>query len=646
MSGAVFLSYAREDTAAAQRIAEALRSHGIEVWFDQSELRGGDAWDQKIRRQIGECAIFLPIISQHTQERGKGYFRLEWKLAVDQSHLLAEGIPFLAPVVVDETPEAGALVPADFLRVQWTRLPGALPTPHFVERVKHLLATSRPDEGVASPVRPAAAISAPRKPGLPGWARPLTAAALVILAGAGLFLWSPWRRGDSRRPEQTATASGEFPRNPDLERAMKLINGTDAIPEDFTLAEDIINGVLAQHPADAEAVTVMALTEDAFLYRGFDRTQLRFVTARKFAEQAVKLAPDSAAALGALGVYVFTQGGDRQRAQDLLEQAIALDPHNPFYYRFRDDVLFNDPGISSVEAIASAERTVALFPRDALSHYELSRHYRDLGRLDDMERELDRTIAIEPIVNAIIWKARVALWVRGDPEEMRMLLDRVPTRGRSLERWAIGMWIYAMATGNAQAGLKAIESLPESWMRDFDFIGPCALLEAALLDLQGKSELARLRYEAAFTAVKAQEASDPGNPLNVCLESWCLHGLGRTDEAKAKLDQYNQTLSRPYREGFGQSWWFTAIPINLILGNRTVALQLLREATTAPPPGSGSITLQTDNDVTRSGFTTDYYRQILTYALRADPRVAPWRNDPEVQAILAQHSPSQPFGRN
>jgi hypothetical protein len=50
--------------------------------------------------------------------------------------------------------------------------------------------------------------------------------------------------------------------------------------------------------------------------------------------------------------------------------------------------------------------------------------------------------------------------------------------------------------------------------------------------------------------------------------------------------------------------------------------------------------------VTRSGFTTDYYRQILTYALRADPRVAPWRNDPEVQAILAQHSPSQPFGRN
>jgi len=29
------------------------------VWFDQSELRGGDAWDQTIRRQIKECTLAL-----------------------------------------------------------------------------------------------------------------------------------------------------------------------------------------------------------------------------------------------------------------------------------------------------------------------------------------------------------------------------------------------------------------------------------------------------------------------------------------------------------------------------------------------------------------------------------------------------------
>jgi hypothetical protein len=83
---AVFLSYARDDAAAARRIAEALRSSGIEVWFDENELRGGDAWYQKIRRQIKECAPFVPVISAHTQARGEGYFRFEWKLAVDRSY--------------------------------------------------------------------------------------------------------------------------------------------------------------------------------------------------------------------------------------------------------------------------------------------------------------------------------------------------------------------------------------------------------------------------------------------------------------------------------------------------------------------------------------------------------------------------------
>lgn len=46
---AVFLSYASQDAEAAKRICYALRAAGVEVWFDQNELTGGDAWDQKIR---------------------------------------------------------------------------------------------------------------------------------------------------------------------------------------------------------------------------------------------------------------------------------------------------------------------------------------------------------------------------------------------------------------------------------------------------------------------------------------------------------------------------------------------------------------------------------------------------------------------
>lgn len=136
---AVFLSYAHEDGVAARRIAETLRSGGVEVWFDQSELRGGDAWDQKIRRQIRDCALFVPVISTHTQARLEGYFRIEWKLAAQRTHAMAEEKAFLLPVVIDETRDADASVPAEFRAVQWTRSVGGQIPSEFGGQVRELL---------------------------------------------------------------------------------------------------------------------------------------------------------------------------------------------------------------------------------------------------------------------------------------------------------------------------------------------------------------------------------------------------------------------------------------------------------------------------------------------------------------------------
>jgi TolB-like protein len=157
LSTAVFLSYASQDAEAAQRICEALRAGGVEVWLDTAELRGGDAWDQKIRRQIRDCALFIPIISHNTASRLEGYFRLEWKLAVDRSHLMAAEKPFLLPIVVDATQDANAHVPDKFREVQWTRLTNGDTPPAFVERVTRLLGQSPPAPPGTGPAPSAAA---------------------------------------------------------------------------------------------------------------------------------------------------------------------------------------------------------------------------------------------------------------------------------------------------------------------------------------------------------------------------------------------------------------------------------------------------------------------------------------------------------
>jgi TolB-like protein len=154
---AVFLSYASEDAEAAQRICAALRAAGVEVWFDQSALRGGDAWDAAIRKQIRTCALFMPVISRNTHARDEGYFRLEWKLAVDRSHLMAVDKAFLLPVVIDDTRDNDDRVPDRFRELQWTRLPGGSTPASFTERVLHLLSPEEQPAHTASGVRTTAA---------------------------------------------------------------------------------------------------------------------------------------------------------------------------------------------------------------------------------------------------------------------------------------------------------------------------------------------------------------------------------------------------------------------------------------------------------------------------------------------------------
>jgi TolB-like protein/Tfp pilus assembly protein PilF len=148
-AGAVFLSYASEDVEAAARIASGLRAAGLEVWFDQSELRGGDAWDHRIREQIRHCRLFLPVISAHSEHRDEGYFRREWSLAVDRARDMAQSKAFIVPVVIDGTSERSASVPEKFHELQWTRLPAGDPSPAFVDRVQRLLSSTATPQPVA-----------------------------------------------------------------------------------------------------------------------------------------------------------------------------------------------------------------------------------------------------------------------------------------------------------------------------------------------------------------------------------------------------------------------------------------------------------------------------------------------------------------
>src|SRR6476469_1281840 len=136
---AVFISYAREDLPAVQRLKAGLDAAGITTWFDLDRLEGGDDYDRKIQRNIARCSYFIPVVSATTERRLEGYFRREWSYAIDRSRDIAEGALFVLPVCIDGTATANAHVPDKFKALHITRLPAGDVTPEFAQHLHDFL---------------------------------------------------------------------------------------------------------------------------------------------------------------------------------------------------------------------------------------------------------------------------------------------------------------------------------------------------------------------------------------------------------------------------------------------------------------------------------------------------------------------------
>jgi hypothetical protein len=98
----VFLCHASEDKEAAKRVSDALQANGIDTWLDRNELRGGDQWDQLIRRLISDDVDYVVVMqSASLLAKDVGYVNREINLALDRQMNYRPPRRFLIPVVLD-----------------------------------------------------------------------------------------------------------------------------------------------------------------------------------------------------------------------------------------------------------------------------------------------------------------------------------------------------------------------------------------------------------------------------------------------------------------------------------------------------------------------------------------------------------------
>lgn len=70
----VFLSYSHKDIKKVKEINKYLKNNGINTWFDEDELKGGQVWKKEITKAIKDCFLFVSFLSENSVN-SRGYFQ-------------------------------------------------------------------------------------------------------------------------------------------------------------------------------------------------------------------------------------------------------------------------------------------------------------------------------------------------------------------------------------------------------------------------------------------------------------------------------------------------------------------------------------------------------------------------------------------
>ncbi len=98
----IFISYAREDVAEAQRLSLDLTSAGFETWLDVERLLPGQKWADEIEKAIKNSSYFIALLSTRSVSK-RGFVQKELKKAVDVLHELPYGMTYVIPARLDNS---------------------------------------------------------------------------------------------------------------------------------------------------------------------------------------------------------------------------------------------------------------------------------------------------------------------------------------------------------------------------------------------------------------------------------------------------------------------------------------------------------------------------------------------------------------
>jgi len=97
----VFIAYATEDGAMAEKLFQALKGQGYAPWMDRMKLMPGQNWPLRIEDAIASADFFIACVSSQSVKK-RGGFQAEVRFALDCASRFPIDDVFMVPVRLDD----------------------------------------------------------------------------------------------------------------------------------------------------------------------------------------------------------------------------------------------------------------------------------------------------------------------------------------------------------------------------------------------------------------------------------------------------------------------------------------------------------------------------------------------------------------
>ncbi len=425
-------------------------------------------------------------------------------------------------------------------------------------------------------------------------------------------------------PQEKARVETKPTTNPDAYvlylRARDYQTRPDNFLQDFKSAAQLYKQAIGLDPNFALAHARLSAVMSQ-IYHWFEPTQQVKETARREADESLRLQPDLGEGHLALGLYFYYEESNYQEALRELNLAANTLPNDGDVGLYIAAVQRRQGHFK--EAIAAYQKAEAIDPRNSVTLYDAAQTYFGIRDWPDAVKGMDRVLALAPdSLNVKIQRAYMDFFWKGSTTPIKAVLESFAPNLDPDGVVTFSRWDVALMDRDPDAAERALTSARlENFVAPTGIPMPKSYLAGCVALMRNDAARAQQEFETARPILEQIVMTSPQDGIRHAQLGFLYALMGRKDDALREGQRGAEVtpISKDIING-GTVQGFLAL-IYAHNGDADRAIQLIERLLVTP-------------------FAVDYCDNGITVAdLRQRWEWDPLRNDPRFQKILASPEP-------